>query len=186
MIHRFSQSDSSVVPSQGLDRRTDMEQAHPLIQQHDDQSVDHGLAKSLASELINISGAEVTVYIRTRGEGYDEVYDEEADPVYKSGKRLKAFFAPKPIEAQLTPWGLDAENKATIIFDRNQVISEFGSRMIMMDDVIEIPYNAAGIKPDRYRVLNASDSGNFRYQWLYWSCQIENLTNDITVEPDSK
>lgn len=188
MIHRFSISNDSstrTVSGQKLGSRSDMEQIHPLIQLHDDESVDHGYAAGIADEIINISGGVVLVYTRAESQSFDKVYEEEPDPVYRPPVRLKAYFPPQPIAAQLTPWGVDVENKATVVFSKVQVYKEFGSRMIIIGDVIELPYNASGIRPDKFRVLNSFDSGNFRYQWLYWSCQVENLTDDITVEPDN-
>jgi hypothetical protein len=186
MIHRFSSTDTegTRIASSNLGSRSDMESMHPLIQVHDTSSADHGLSGSVSAEIISICGAEVLVYVRAESESYDDVYDEEPDPVYKRPKRLKAFFPPQPIAAQLGPWGIDVENKATVVFSKEQVFRDFGGRMIKIGDVIELPYNGSGIRLDRFRVLNAFDFGNFRYNWLYWSCQCENLTNDITVEPD--
>ena len=187
MIHRFSwvgEEGMRIAAGQKLGTRSDMERTHPLIQIHDTNNADHGLAASISDEIINISGASVLVYVRAESESYDDVYDEEPDPVYKRPKRLKAYFPPQPISAQLGPWGIDVENKATVVFSKEQVYREFGDRMVKIGDVIELPYNGSGIRLDRFRVLNAFDFGNFKFNWLYWNCQCENLTNDITVEPE--
>ena len=181
MIHRFSQGTPPGTPTTF---RNDMDVMYPAIQLHDADSADHGLAASISNEIINISGAEVLIYTRAESQTYDDVYDEEPDPVYRRPKRLKAYFPPQPIAAQLVPWGIDVENQSTIVFSKGHVKAEFGDRMIIIGDVIELPYNASGIRLDRYRVLNAFDSGNFRYEWLYWSCFIENLTDDITIDPN--
>lgn len=190
MIHRFSQENTEitrVAPGQTrIGFRSDVQKQNPLIQLHDAQSKDHIFSGSIADEIINISGAEVIVYIRTDSESYDEVWEEDADPTYKSGRRMKAYFAPQPIAAQLTPWGVDVENQAVVIFSKEHVYKEFSERMIRIGDIIELPYNASGIRPDRFRVLNAFDSGNFRYNWLYWSCNVENITDDITIDIDHK
>jgi len=188
MIHRFSKGKETATRigarQSQMGFRSDVERTHPLLQLHDSESVDHGLAATISDEIINISGGEVLVYARAESQSYDDVYDEEPDPVYKRPIRIKAYFPPQPIAAQLVPWGLDVENQATVVFAKEQVIAEFGERMITIGDVIELPYNASGIRLDRYRVLNAFDSGNFRYNWLYWSCQVENLTDDITIGPN--
>lgn len=189
MIHSFSQTPddiNKIVPSQGRDRRSDVERAHPLIQLHNQDSKDLGFVGSIADELINISGALVTVYIRTDSESYDKVYEEDPDPTYKDGKLLKAYFVPQPIASQLTPFGVDTPNQTTVVFSRERVFREFGDRMIRIGDLIAVPYNAMSVKMDRYRVLNAFDSGNFRYNWLYWSCLVENITDDDTIDIDHK
>jgi len=189
MIHRFSTSDeaSRLVPSQSkLSARSDIEREHPLIQLYDPESKDHVFAGSISEEIVNICGADVIVYVRTNSEAYDDVYEEDPDPTYAPGKRLKAYFVPKQIAANLTIWGLDVENQTTVIFNREQVYREFGDRMIRIGDIIDLPYNAAGIKPDRYRVLNAADAGNFRYNWQFWACTVENITHDITIDVDNE
>ena len=63
---------------------------------------------------------------------------------------------------------------------------EVGDRMLRTGDVIQLPYNAAttALNPKNYRILNATPSGNFRYNWLYLTCQLETLTADITVRPE--
>ena len=190
MIHRFSQNPDEatrLVPGQQrLGFRSDMEREHPLIQLHDTDSADHAFVASIAAEITNIAGADVIVYPRTESESYDQVYEEDPDPTYKNGKHLKAYFVPQPIAAQLTPFGVDAPNQTTVVFNKEQVYKEFGNRMIRIGDIVSLPYNASGLKPDRYRVLNAFDSGNFRYNWLYWSCVVETLTDDSIVDIDHK
>jgi len=190
MIHRFSQGHTDTTRKAPRQRRmmtrNDMERGYPLIQLHDTESVDHLLVGSISEEIVNISGGEVVVYPRTDSESYDDVYEEDPNPTYGSGIRLKAYFVPQPIEAQLTPWGVDVENKSTVVFSKEQVIRSFGERLIRIGDLITLPYNASLIKPDRYRVLNAYDSGNFRYNWFYWSCDVENITDDVTLDVDNK
>lgn len=186
MIYRFSTSSSvSGVPNRGhVDFRSDMEKNNPLIQLHDDDNVDHDLAAGLANELVNISGAQVSVYIRTDHSSYDNVWEEEPAPTYKSAKRLKAYFVPEPIKSKLTLYGVDVQANITIMFSRSDVFNMFRDRMIRVGDVIDVPYNGAVIQPGKYRVTNAFDMGNFRYKWLYWACHVENITDDITIDPN--
>jgi len=185
MIHRFAQRNDTA-GAKLTSHRSDVEQHNPLIQLHDPESKDHGLTGSLSVEIINVSGAEVVVYIRTDHSGFDEVFEEDPDPTYYSGKRIKAFFVPQPKKTELLEYGIDTPNKAEIVFSRVQVVELFGSRMIRAGDIIEIPYNAKQIKLDRYRVLNAFDSGNFKYEWYYWTCEVENIPSDKVLDIDHK
>ncbi len=184
MIHRFAQlgqAPSGPLPS----NRSDIERNNPLIQQHDTESADHGLSASLSEEMIAISGAQVIVYLRTDNSDHDDVWEEDADPTYFRGKRLKAFFVPQVKATELTQWGADSPNQTTVVFSKSQVQRELG-RMIRIGDVLELPYNGSGeIAPSRYKVLNSFDSGNFRYEWYYWSCVVENLLDDITINPEN-
>lgn len=186
MRHRFSRSDEATTKTNSRERlathRTDVQRTFPLIQQHDAQSQDHGLASSLAEEIVQIGGGLVTVYLKGKSTAYDDVWEEDADPVYSSGIRLKAHFVPQPVEAQLTLWGIDTESKPTIIFAKEEVIREVGDRLIIVGDLVDVPYNAVGIKPDRYLVNNSFDVGNFRYNWLYWGCTCETAPNDYAMD----
>ena len=188
MIHRFSSQAKvhNMIGSQMQPSfRSDVEQHEPLLKVHDPQSNDMAFAMRVAREIIYISGADVYIYPRTPN-SYDNVWEEDADPTYLNRKTLKAYFAPQPTQKQLTPWGVDIENKTTVIFFREDVIKTFGQRMIIEDDIIELPFNTSRQKLDKFRVLNAFDSGQYRYTWLYYSCLVENITNDVAVDVDVK
>ncbi len=182
-IHNFAQLGGSP-GDQFASFQSNMEKQHSPLQLHDPANPDHGFVRSIAEEIVNISGASLVVYIRTDN-SFDDVWEEDADPTYYPGERIKGYFAPQPKETELTPWGADTPNATKVTFSRSAVINQFGDRMIRIGDVIELPYNARGaVKPDRYRVLNAADAGQFRYEWFYWDCAVESITDDITIDPD--
>ena len=92
--------------------------------------------------------------------------------------------SPAQREALFLKWGVDLENNRTEVFFRHRQLYElFNDRMLRTGDVLHLPYNAASVNPDYYRIVNATPSGNFRYIWLYFTCQVEVLTADITVRP---
>lgn len=191
MIYRFSRiitsPETHVVGQKNVGFRSDVEREFPLIQLHDPDSPDIAFAINIAEEMINISGALVEVYQRTDNNSYDDVWEEDPDPTYKSGVKLKGYFVPQPIAVQLTPWGLDAPNQTTIMFSRKRILQEFGEkRMIRAGDIIQLPYDGALLRPQRYRVLNSADAGNFRYTWLYFSCIVESITDDETLDISHK
>lgn len=186
MIHRFSLADQSKPIGSQASFRSDIERRNSPFQVFDPDSQDIAMAMKVAQEIIHTSGAEVTVYARTEHEGYDKVWEEDADPTYKGGVHLKAYFVPKPLEAQLRPWGVDVENQTTLVFCREEIFKTFGKRMIREGDIVEVPFNSAIRKIDRFRVLNTTDSGNFRYTWLYLSCHMENITDDKAIDINHK
>jgi hypothetical protein len=165
--------------------RSDVEQRHTPLALHDPDSNDLKLARRLADEIINISGAEVKIYTRTDNADYDAVWDSDPDPTYWNAVLMKGYFKPQPLEAELKKWGAEIANKTEIIFSHRQIFREFRERMLRVGDVIQIPYNAAmpDLAPKNYRVTNVTPSGNFRYHWLYLTCQAEVITADITVRP---
>ncbi len=142
-------------------------------------------ARALANEMVNISGAEVKVYIRTDNADFDAVWDEDPDPTYWNMVLMKAYFKPDVIQSELKEWGIDTLNKTDVIFSHHQLYEKFGSRMLRPGDVLVLPYNATNknLSPTTYRIVNSTPSGNFKYTWLYFTCSVESITQDITVKP---
>lgn len=187
MIHRFASASKAAIvdPAQTQPSfRSDVERRETPIKVYDPDSADMAFAGRIAQEIIDISGAEVIIYPRTESGSYDTTWEEDADPTYRAGKHLKGYFAPQPLQSKLSIWGVDIDNQTNVIFCRAEIFRLLGDRMVQEDDIIEIPYNTASIrkKPDRYRVLSASDLGNFRYNWLYHNCVVENITGDDNID----
>lgn len=190
MIHRFAvdvgQTDESLFTSALDNYQPEPDQRHTPIAIHDPENNDVKLARTLADEMINVSGAEVKVYVRTDNADFDAVWDEDPDPTYWSAMDMKAFFKPEPIQLELSKWGADSKNTTEVTFSHKQLYEKLGERMLRTGDVIQLPYNAtSALGPKNYRVLNGTPAGNFRYIWLYYTCQVETLTADVTVRPES-
>lgn len=176
------------------DNRSDDQKLNSMLSLYNHQKPDLALAERWAEEMINQAGAWLSVYNRTRDGQRDEVWDENADPTFSKAIKLKGMFAPQPVEAQMTKWGVDTQNQLTIHFSRANVFKLFGNRMIAEGDTIIVPHNTlsvvqnndlregVGNRMDRYRVIKANDTGNFHYRWLFWSCLSENLTGDKTID----
>lgn len=191
-IYRFGHNTDKVSEGDLFDNvltsfRSDIEQRNTPISLHDSSSSDLSYVRRQVEEIINISGAEVEVYIRTDNADYDKVWDSDPDPTYWNMFRMKAYFKPQMLEMELKKWGLDlSTNKTEIVFSHLQLYRELGERMLRIGDVIKVPYNGTteATSPKHYRITNATPSGNFRYNWLYFTCQATVLTADITVRPE--
>lgn len=189
-IHKFAINTGQVDPDTFntilATNRSDIEQRHTPVAIHDNQSADIRMARSQVREMIQVSGAEVTIYLRTDNADFDNVWDEDADPTYWNPIKIKGYFKPQPLEAELKIWGAEIINKTEVIFDHHEINNLVGERMLRAGDVVQLPYNAATVatSPRNYRILNTTPSGNFRYTWLYLTCQMETLTADITVRPE--
>ncbi len=140
-------------------------------------------ARSLAEEMINISGALVNLYIRTDNNTIDDVWDEEPDPTYWNKVQLKAFFKPQPFELELKLWGIDNRNRTEIVFSYLEIYDLFEDRLLRPGDVVQLPYNHIN-GPRNYKINNVSPSGNFRYTWLYLNCVAEVLNADVALRPE--
>jgi hypothetical protein len=147
---------------------------------YNDDSPELLTVRAQVDETINISGAWVTVYPRTDG-FHDIVWEESPDPSYQNSIRMKAFFKPSPIKIDLKKWGIDAQADLEIIFSNRQLFEKLGERMLRNGDIIKIPYNSSSINPTHYKVLNAAPTMNYRYSWLYFTCQATILKADKTV-----
>lgn len=188
MIHQFAYVGDVNPANLGTtlkDYRSDTEQDGTRIAIFNPESHDVRLARKLAKEIINVSGAKVQVYVRTDNADYDRVFEEDPDPTYWNPIYLKAFTKPEPLETELTKWGPDTTNKTKIAFSYESVYEALGDRMLRVGDVVVVPFNAVGkLVPGNYRIENVTPSGNFRYTWLYLDCDITTLTADITVRPN--
>jgi hypothetical protein len=171
--------------SAAVDFRNDSEQRNSLLSLFANEAPDLKLARKLVDESINISGAEVIVYLRTDNADFNDLWEEDADPTYWNPFRIKAYFKPAPIDIELKKSGVDIENKMEISFSHRQIYIVCRERMLRPGDVVRVPYNGAQkeITPKYFRITNSTPSGNFRYNWLYLQCKAESLSADITVRP---
>ncbi len=181
-------SDVDDIPdfmSVAADFRSDSEQFNSPLSLFANEAPDLKMARKLVDESININGAVVNIYLRTDNADYNDVWDEDADPTYWNPFKIKGFFKPSALDLELKKSGVDIENKMEISFSHRQIYIACRERMLRVGDVVKVPFNGAqkDIAPKFYRVVNASPSGNFRYNWLYITCKLESLTGDITVRP---
>lgn len=151
-----------------------------------------------AFEYIQYSGAPTHIYLRTNDLGQvDDVWEEDSNPIYDPAVPIKGQFVPDKMALALTKYGLDTKVQFEIHYSRAQLLSEFGNRLIRNGDVIGIPHNTLvqtqntefidgqlGLA-NKFRVISATDTGNYNYRWLYWTCIVELLTGNFTVRPDN-
>ena len=193
-LYSFDQKQEFISIDKIPDFRSDEEKLNSPLSTYNHQSPDLAYAERIVEEMINLSGAWVTVYLRAINSGNkDETWDEDADPKFFKGIKIKGYFAPKPVESVLTKWGVDTPNQTKIWFSRANVYKLFSNRMISAGDLIVVPHNTmsivqidardgVGTRMDRFRVINAADDGNFKYRWLYWQATCENLTGDPSID----
>lgn len=187
-IYRFGFELNNLGPdflSGASDFRSDTDQRNSALSVYDTEAPEIKTARTLTDEIINISGAEIKVFVRTDNADFDVVWDEDADPTYWSSDLMKAFFKPTPLETELKKWGADTINKTEVVFSHRQLYEKYGERMLRTGDVLQLPFNSSFIdrNPSNYRVINGTPSGNFRYTWLYFTCAVETLNADISVRP---
>jgi hypothetical protein len=184
MIHSFGTVNDEPADSSLADFRGDIEQSNPLFQAYDMDSNDLSIVKNIAKEMIQVNGAPVRVHIRTDNADHDKIFDEDADPTYWAPINIRGFFVPNPMEYELTLWGVDSPNKTIIIFNLDEVAAIFPNRLFRTGDLIELPYDSKSQqKPKYFSIDNAQETGNFRYTWLYLTCQTTLIVGDVNLRP---
>jgi hypothetical protein len=185
MIHSFTNVDERPLSSDmQMDFRSDIEKANPLYQVHDADASDIMLAKKIAFEMVQVNGALVRIHPRTDNMDHDKVFDEDADPTYWAPISIKGFFIPNPMEYELTLWGVDCANKQEVVFALEQVAGLLPDRLFRPGDLIELPFDSLSQqKPKYFMVDNASEVGNFRYNWLYLKCYTTLIVGDVNIRP---
>ncbi len=184
----FNESDERFSSIDDLpDHRTEIEKQHTSLAIYNNSRPDFALAERWAEEAVNIGGAWVTIYLKEPlidHNDLDDVWDEDADPIYQPGRDLKAWFKVDSLNIEMTRWGVDSPLQTTVVFPRAILAKEVGmERLLTIGDVIEIPYNAPKLRgPARFRVLNAYDSGNWQYRWLYYTATCELLISDEALK----
>jgi hypothetical protein len=187
-VYNFNSKAESVSTFDRLpDPRSGVEQAFSPLAIYDHEKPDLAYAERMAAELINLSGAWVSIFLKEPKADAEEkeVWDEDADPIYRGGKELKAFIKLDTVSLELTRWGIDVPLKVTVVFHRGTLVAALGSRLLAPGDAIRVPYNSARalLDPTRktpfyFRILNVYDSGNFWYRWLYYTAVTELITGD--------
>lgn len=194
-LYDFSQSQDYISMDKQPDHRSDQERLNSPLSTYNHDSPDLAWAERTIEEMINLSGAWITVYKRGRNlANQDEVWEEDADPVYSRGIKVKGFFAPAPAESLLSRYGVDTPNQFAIFFSRAAIIQQFGAKMVAEGDVLTVPHNTMSVaqnvdvrdgpsnRIDQYRVIKSNDVGNFKYRWLFWKTECELLLGDKTIE----
>lgn len=183
MIHRFSRSEPEPFVNNSF--RSDIEQKHPLIQVHDDESIDHQMAQRLAEEVCNVSGALIDVYVRVDNTNVNATFDEDTNPVYWSPLQIKGYYDPPPPIQELKKWGVDVDARPEVFFPISTINRECG-RLLRTGDVLLIPNYEPVLGVDTFRITSCTVEGNYRYKWLYLKCFCAALTNDLSVQPRAK
>lgn len=191
-VYRFNQPTFSIDNSP--DFRTERQKQLSPANIYNPDVEDLAMAERMAEELCNISGAFINVYLRVENEAnVDDVFKEDSDPTYDDPVMMKGVWRPEPLKTELTKWGADATNVATIAFSRATVIKKL-RRPVRAGDILAAPQNQ--ILQDHnldqqqdllfYRVLDAQNDGNYRFRWLYWKCIAEPILGDRVWIPRNR
>jgi len=181
-VHDFNSSGNAAdFTSAFQSGRTDTQRDNSPLSIYNSERNDIALARSQAEEQMALVGAETLIFTRTNNGDYDRVFDEDPNPTYDVPVGIRGFWKFESIQTELAKWGVDTSIKLDINYTHMSIFAQFGERMLRPGDVIQIPYGSVPITPKNFRILNSTPSGNYHYAWMYFTCQVEQLTADITV-----
>ena len=104
---------------------------------------DKNLFNLVDAENIKLSGSKIFVYKYTPSEEYDDVYMESRQKVISPEPVvLWAHYDPRPIEEELSEFGVEIQYDQTFIFNKSQTEAILG-RPIINGDIIEPEFQNA-------------------------------------------
>jgi len=170
------------------DPRTDEQKENSPISLYNHDIPDIALEERRVQELIEISGVPIIAYkykvIEHVKDSVQDLWNEEQTKIYDSGTWVKGIVKMDLFQQYLTKFGIDTPLKLNVNFSRTKLLDIFGEELIRVGDVLRIPLNIPGKKfPHYFLVTEAHSSSNFRFRWLYWTCQTVLLVNDDEVRP---
>jgi len=146
------------------------------LQMHNYESADHAYIDRITREYINLSGVTTLVYGAHTEDG-DLVYEEDDDILYNAPVKIKALFAPPELHTKLSKFGMDTKINTILIFHINNMIDQLGDYIKPADGII-IPYRShKDVK--QFRVIDAYEISNFRYNWQILAISVENFVGDF-------
>ena len=182
-IYNFDKSQQFSNLHQRPDMRPENYQQNPMQSTYNHNNPDIATAERIVLENLRVSGAWVTVMIRTDDNKFNATWSEDQSPTYHTGYDFKAFVVPQPPEIMLTKFGHDSPNKLELKFSRAEVLETIGDRLIRIGDIISMPHNSLVIKAEKFRAIHVSDEGNYKYRWLYLNVIAENINKDESFMP---
>ena len=100
----------------------------------DPTNPDTGLFNVIDGELIKISGSELLIFSYIADENYDQLYDENrAKTHYKPPKLAFGHYDPRPIEENLSEFGIELTNDQIFTFNKRAIELQIGRKLIAGD-----------------------------------------------------
>lgn len=151
-----------------------------LLSLFDRESKDLELFNSIDAEVIKLSGAKVHYYKVFVNENYDRVYLEERNKIIaKDPITVWASYDPKPIEENMSEFGLELTNDQVFVFNKSYIDRELG-RAPQAGDVLESP-----IQNIKYEIYEVQEDSFEVYGVYHYNCfgRVLRDSSDVVDEP---
>jgi len=149
----------------------------------DQESADINLFNLVDDELIRIAGSELMYYKFMRSEDYDEVYLEaRSKPIASEPIDVYGHYEPKPLEQNLTEFGLELTNDQLFIFNKSYITAKL-HRTPLEGDVIKPKF-----QNQKYEIFEVQEDSFQIYGVYHIVCAAKLLRDekDVVDEPYTK
>ena len=149
---KFNDSTPPIVPLAG-----DGEMRPEILSLFDPTNQDVNLLNSIDSENIRLSGSKLQYYAYEADSNYDDVFQENRlKSINPSPKIVWGHYDPRPIEENLTDFGIELTNDQTFTFNKNDIESAL-RRPAKPGDLIRpafqnLIYEIYEVQEDRFEV----------------------------------
>ncbi len=100
----------------------------------DQNNNDLNLFNLIDQEIIQLAGADILVYKYFRSDNHDDVYGEERNKVIsKEGILVVGQYEPKPMEENLSEFGIEISNDQIFTFNKSYIEQKLGRGFIPGD-----------------------------------------------------
>lgn len=111
-----------------------------MLSLFDKGNPDKNLFNLIDDEIIKLSGSEILVYKYMQSEDYDEIYNESNNkPLSREPILVYGNYDPRPLEENLTQFGVEVQNDQVFIFNKSYIERRVG-RSIIPGDVLKTTF----------------------------------------------
>jgi hypothetical protein len=111
-----------------------------MLSLFDRNNPDKNLFNLVDDEIIKLSGSEILVYKYIQSEDYDEIYKESNNkPLQREPIVVYGNYDPRPLEENLTQFGVEVQNDQVFIFNKSYIERRIG-RSIIPGDVLKTSF----------------------------------------------
>jgi hypothetical protein len=138
-----------------------------ILSLYDKSNPDTHLFNLVDDEIIKLGGSKILVFKYLSNQEYDDVYMEATDKVIsKEPIHLFGKYDPRPLEENLSQFGVEVQNDQVFIFNKMYVERKLG-RAIIPGDILKPDFQ--DMKYEVYQVQEDSFEGYSVYHLLVYA-----------------
>jgi len=142
----------------------------------DPENADLNLFNLVDDELIRIAGSELLYYKFLQSEDYDEVYlESRTKPISTEPLKVYGHYEPKPMEQNLTEFGLELTNDQLFVFNKSYITQKL-HREPIGGDIIKPKF-----QNQKYEIFEVQEDSFQIYGVFHFVCAAKLLRDEESV-----